>query len=195
MIPNQDNYLFLKQMLAVIQTQREDCQIEFNGSVMDPESTSALAVNKIAEIEEQFTVPRFVGYLEKGVTINFDKIIEAIKFCTLQINTDKVEDNKALDLVTEVSQPGNLYRAIVELPIPTYYDEHKVNLNNNALFPFTAQTAIDAANAVDDALILINKWVIDDLPHFSLAQLIILLNCVQLLDESFQFGNYEFMGC
>jgi len=194
MISNQDNYLFLKQILTIIQAQRSGVEVESGDSLLEPESTAHMALKKLIEIEEEFTIPRF-GDNVTETTIDFTAPIEAIKFWTADLRETDLSNNEAMQLVLEVEKPDNLYRSVMEYPLLTCPDDHKVNTNDGTRFPVTAQTFIDAANAVDDALILINKWVTDDLSHFSVAQLIVLLNCVQLLDEMFQFGNDCFIGC
>lgn len=194
MISNQDNYLFLKQILAVIQTQRLNSKVELRSSLLDPESVLGMAKNKLIEIEEEFTIPRFTSYSSE-TTIDFEKLIEAVKFWTADLREVDLVTNEPLQLLLEVKKPDNLYRTIMEYPIVAHcVEEHKAHIDGNIRFPVSSQTLIDAANAVDDALILINKWVIEDLPHFSIAQLVILLNCVQTLDTMFQFGNDRFIG-
>lgn len=194
MISNQDNYLFLKQVLAIIESQRKGMVVNFNNQPLDPESAKQMALNKLIDVEDQYTIPRFVDNVTE-TTIDFQTAIEAITFWVGDLRDTNLSDNEAMQLILEVDKPDNLYRSIVEYPLLTCYDDHKVNLNAGTLFPVDKQTVIDAANAVDDALILINKWVTEDLSHFSVAQLIILLNCVQMLDEMFQFGNDRFIGC
>lgn len=195
MISNQDNYLFLKQILTVIQAQRNGVEVESGNSLLEPESVSSMALNKLVEIEDNFTIPRFIENVTKGSTIDFGSVIESIRFLTGDLRDTDLPNNEAMQLIIEVDKPDNLYRSIMEYPLLTCYDQHKANLNDGTLFPVSDQTAIDAAHAVDEALLFINKWIIGDLTHYSLSQLIILLNCVQMLDEMFQFGNDSFIGC
>lgn len=196
MISNQDNYLFVKQILAIIEAQRKGVTVELNGQSLDPESAGQMVLSKLVDIEDQFTVPRFVDYVQNGTTIDFEKLIEAIKFWTGDLRDTDLANNEAMQLILEVDKPDNLYRSIVEYPIVGHcIEDHKAYIADGTRFPVTEQTVIDAAHAVDDALAFINKWVIEDLTYYSLSQLIILLNCVQMLDEMFQFGNDRFIGC
>lgn len=195
MISNQDNYLFLKQILVIIQAHRSGVEVESGDSLLEPESVSHMALNKLVEIEDHFTVPRFIDNVTKGATIDFEAVIDSIRFWTGDLRDTDLPNNEAMQLIIEVDKPDNLYRSVMEYPLMTCYDQHKDNLNNGTLFPVNNQTAIDAANAVDEALLFINKWIIGDLTYYSLSQLIILLNCVQMLDEMFQFGNDQFIGC
>lgn len=194
MIDNQDNYLFLKQILIAIQAQRNGAELSINDTLIEPEQTASQALARLQSIEDNFTVPQFTDRV-KGTTIDFTVPIEAIKFWTTDLRDKDLPNNEAMQLILDVEKPDNLYRSVTEYPLLTCHDEHKTNMNEGVLFPIAPQTAIDAANAIDDALILINKWVVEDLSHFSVAQLIILLNCVQMLDEMFQFGNDCFIGC
>lgn len=195
MISNQDNYLFLKQMLAVIEAQRNGVVVDLNNQSLDSESASQMVLSKLVDIEDEFTVPRFIEYVTNGTTIDFQSVIESIDFWTGDLRDTDLPNNEAMQLILEVGKPDNLYRSIMEYPLLTCYDDHKANLNEGTRFPVTNQTFIDAANAVDGALSFINKWVIGDLTYYSLAQLVILINCVQMLDEMFQFGNDRFIGC
>lgn len=193
MISNQDNYLVLKQFLTIIQSQRNGLEVGLNGKLIEPEQTSYMALNRLKDIEDDFTVPQFTTQND-ATTIDFERLIEAINFWASDI-TDEDPENEAMGLVIEVSQPDNLYRSIVEYPnVQSCVAEHKVILATSERFPVNQQTVIDAAHAVDNALIMVNKWITEDSSFCSLAQLIILLNCVQLLDEMFQFGNDRFIG-
>ena len=195
MISNQDNYLFLKQILAIIQAQRLNSEVELGSSLLDPESTRGMAKNKLIEIEEEYTIPRFASYSSE-TTIDFEKLIEAIKFWTADLREVDLAENEAMQLLLEVEKPDNFYRSVMDYPIIAHcIEEHKACIDDGTRFPISSQTLIDAANAVDDALILIKKWVTEDLSYISVAQLIVLLNCVQMLDEMFQFGNDRFIGC
>lgn len=194
MISNQDNYLFIKQMLVIIQAQRNGAEMESNGALLEPESVISMALNKLVDIEDNFTIPQFIENVTKGSTIDFNEVIESIEFWTGDLLNTDLSNNEAIQLITEVDKPDNLYRSIMEYPLLTCYDQHKDNLNDGTLFPVSDQTAIDAAHAVDAALLFVNKWIIGDLTHYSLAQVIILVNCIQMLDEMFQFGNDCFIG-
>lgn len=192
MISNQDNYLFLKQILTIIQAQRNGVEVDLRDEPLSPEITRHQALNRLQFIEDDFTIPRFVDNNEV-TTVNYQHFTELLE---MMIQGDDGDETGIQDLIMDVSQPEKLHKAIMEYPdVKIWVDEHYKNVQDTIRFDINQDIITKGAMAVDKALNSVREWVDSTESPFPLARAIVLLNCVQLIDEMYQFGNDRFIGC
>ena len=191
MIGNQDNYLFLKQMLVVLQAQRNGIEIDVNGKTVTGPIAVKSALDRVHLIESDFTVPRFQDFVQK-TTIDYEHLLEMVNLMGSTIEPD----SELEALVNETTLTDNLYKTVCDLPTCQFMiEQHKANLQDETRFPITQEIIADIARTVDNALNWICEWIKAESSPCPLAQVVLVINCVQLVDEMVQFGNDRFIGC
>jgi hypothetical protein len=191
MIGNQDNYLFLKQMLVVLQACRNGVELDLKGELVNGPIAAKAALERIQLIEDEFTVPRFQDFVQK-TTIDYEHLNEMINLMGSTIEPD----SELAELVKETALTENLYKTVCDLPTCQFLiEQHRTHLQDETRFPINAEIITDIARTVDNALNWTREWINAESSPYPLAQVVLVINCVQLVDEMIQFGNDRFIGC
>lgn len=192
MIANQDNYLLLKQTLVFIEAQRNGAELDVGEALVDPEISKKTALDRIQQIEDDFTIPRFHQHCEQ-TTVDFDHLVKMIEL----MGATHDSDSDMGQLILETNQPNCLYTTICERPVlDNFMDDHKLNLQEDIRFDIDEERIRHIGITVDKALSWIKEWIGNDLDKtFPLSQVVMVINCIQIVDEMLQFGNDRFIGC
>lgn len=189
MILNRDDYLFLKQLLCILQAQRSGVEVAVESAEMPRDRVMVLALGKLKDIHDNFTIP-YALINRTEVHVDFMAFAEGISDLL-----DKIEEGSDLhEIIQETNQKDNLYRAVMEYPNLKYWiGEHRANVEAS-LVHGVSNTILSSLNEeVDKGLLQLQHWIESEDSTHPVSQMVILVNCIQLVDELYQFSN-DFYG-
>jgi len=189
MITNQENYLFLKQCLVLLQVQRCGGEVSIDNTVMVETSVYNKALATLAEIRGDFTLPTFTE-VTTTLSVNFLDLADALG--TLQ-GTE--EENPELAKLLG-HNTMKLDQAIMDYPVMApLLAQRRINQEMGKRFTFSPELDERLRGEVTAALSLVQYWIESPESSRSVLQLVLLLNMVQLTEEMIEFCNDFYIGC
>jgi hypothetical protein len=184
MIANSNNYLLLKQMLVVLETVRLNGQVSTQQHDISINGATSTIKQLLNDIETDFTIPyALIANNPVGLCLR------TIQECIQELRPVLEEGNPLIDMINETSSPEAMFRCIHDFPVmKTYYEEHAGNVAEEHFWDRSREVAGELINTTSEALATIQDWV-DERDSKPLCQLIVLSNCIELVDRLFAFIN------
>lgn len=185
MIPNDDNYLLLKQLLVVSELHRLNAEVQLTESDMGRDAVEKIIKRLLVDIENNFTVP-YVMLENNAVGIDMRSFIKPLVDTILPLN----DDHDCWGYITTSNTPSGIENCVYKYPIvKEYIAELKENIvNKGELFGSSRGVAAELITAVDNAFRSIQYWV-ENPDKKTLGQMLILTNIIIIVDTLFSCIN------
>lgn len=189
MIPNTDNYLLLKQLLIVLEVLRKNGEINTEHRKLTIDDVSASAISVIGSIRGMFTIP-YILATNREVALDLSKMNHEIRelFGTIPDNSEWG------DLYRVSNNPEYINKLVEKYPTMDFViRDHGINIKENRMWGGTRNVAGSLINSTEDGLNVIQAWI-DNRDKKPLVQMLVLSNCIELVDRIFSYVNDIYGG-
>lgn len=183
---NADRYMLLKQLMVAVRLKQMQAALEVDG--VDIEKDGSLT-DKIEEliytIEADFTMP-YAMLRGMPIHLNLDEV--TTKMSLLVNGVTGIPE--AQEYLPDSDDPEALHRVIFDCPnIDGFMAEMEENIRNKNFYDKTRIFSAQLIESTTNVLTRLRKWAEKDEDNLPIGQILVLINCVEVVDWLFTFTN------